>query len=207
MRRFSLKLPVIPEPAHGTRSIFVQPVSDRPHPFFRGSGPAGLLCGQCTFKLAQGLGAGQIQNLVLKCPKCESYNDIPFIPALESLVSELLVAPDPIAKAVALKAKIEVARDSGANPRAVVEAVQGDSDALAKLLLLLEPKSAGDFYSMLACIVAFLAFLVALKQLSSPAVIVNQYFTSQGGPSAASRNATCPCGSGKKFKLCHGRRK
>ena len=111
MRRFSLKLPVIPEPAHGTRVVLGQQISDEPYPFFQGSGPADLSCGQCTFKLARGIGPGSIQNLVLKCPKCESYNDIPFIPALEGLVSELLVAPDPFAKALALKVKIEFARD------------------------------------------------------------------------------------------------
>ena len=207
MRRFTLKLPTILEPEQNTRTVFVQPASDKPHAFIRGKGPADLLCGKCEFKLVKGIGPGQITNLVLKCPKCESYNDIRFIPALEELVAEFIAAPDPIAKAVAVKTKLETARDSGATRDEVAAVVQTDSEVLAKYLAMLEPKSAGDLYGMLGCIITFLTFLVALKQLSSPEVVVNQYVTNQAEPLAASRSSPCPCGSGKKFKHCHGRRK
>ena len=207
MRKFNLKLPVIPEPEQNTRTVFVQPPSDNPHPFLRGHGPADLLCGNCTFKLAQGLGPGQITDLVLKCPRCDSYNDIHFIPALEELISELLAAPDPFAKAVALKTKLQAAQYSGTSPTEVSESIQPDSDTLAKFISLIEPKSAGDFYGMLGCIIAFLAFLATLKQLNTPAMVVNQYITAQTASSASPRNTKCPCGSGKKFKHCHGRKK
>ena len=200
-------LPVIPEPEQNTRTVFLQPPSDNPHSFLRGSGPADLLCGKCSFKLAHGLGPGQITNLVLKCPQCGSYNDIHFIPALEELISELLVAPDPFAKAAALKAKLQVAQDSGTGPKEVSESIQPDSDALARFISLIEPKSAGDFYGMLGCIIAFLAFLATLKQLGTPTVVVNQYITTQNSAPVSSRSAPCPCGSGKKFKRCHGRNK
>lgn len=206
MRRFSLKLPVIPEPESGTRVVFIQPPSSTSHPFLKGGGPADLLCGKCAFQLARGIGSGQIENLVLKCPKCESFNDVPFVPALEQFVSELLLAPNPPAKALQLKYKLEAARDAGASPEFVSTTIQADSDVLAKFVALLEPKSAGDFYSMLGCIIAFLAFLTTLKQISSPQVVVNQYITSQTAPPSP-RNGPCPCGSGKKFKHCHGRRK
>jgi len=207
MRKFALKLPTIPEPAANTRTVFGQPDSAAPHPYLRGAGPADLLCGRCEFRLAEGIGPGQITNLVLRCPKCGAFSDINFIPALEELVSELVLAPDPVAKALALKAKLEAARNTGAGKGDVAAAIQPDSDVLAKFLTLIEPKSAGDFYGMLGCIVAFLAFLATLKQMTSPAVVVNQYITTQAVPAAASRSAPCPCGSGKKFKHCHGRRK
>jgi hypothetical protein len=117
MRKFNITLPLIPESTKNTRAVFHQPPSEKPFPFFRGSGPADLLCGKCSFRLGQGIGVGQIKDLVLKCPKCSSYNDIPFIPALEQLVSEFLIAPDPSAKAVTLKAKLETAQSSGASQR------------------------------------------------------------------------------------------
>lgn len=207
MRHFTLKLPTIPEPAPSTRTVFIQPASDKPTPFIRGTGPADLVCGKCAFCLVKGIGPGQITNLVLKCPKCESYNDIRFIPALEELVSEFIAVPDPIAKALTVKSKLEAARDAGAGKDEVAALIQSDSDVLAKFLTLIEPKSAGDFYGMLGCIVAFLAFLATLKQISSPAVVVNQYITNQAAPPTTTRSAPCPCGSGKKFKHCHGRRK
>ncbi len=207
MRKFNLTLPIIAEPSPNTRTVIVWPVSDNPQPFLRGNGPADLLCGKCACKLAQGVGPGQLVNLVLQCPKCAAYNDVHFIPALEALVSELVVAPDPLAKAAALKAKLEAARDSGTSQKDIAASIQPDSDALAKFLMLIEPKSAGDFYGMLGCIVAFLAFLATLKQISSPAVVVNQYIAAQAIPPAAARSAPCPCGSGKKFKRCHGRRR
>ncbi len=207
MRRFTLKLPTIPQPAQDTRTVFVQAAPDKPHAFIQGKGPADLLCGKCEFKLVKGIGPGQITNLVLKCPKCESYNDIRFVPALEELVAELIAAPDPIAKATSVKKAIETARDAGATKDEVAAVVQSDSEVLAKYLAMLEPKSAGDLYGMLGCIITFLTFLVALKQLSSPAIVVNQYITNQTEPMAPSRSSPCPCGSGKKFKQCHGRRK
>jgi hypothetical protein len=159
MRKFSVSLPVIPEPPSNTRSVLVQQPSSKPFPYLKSQGPADLLCGRCGFKLATGMGPGQIQNLVLKCPSCESFNDVPFVPALESLVSELLLAQDPFGKALALKQKLEAARDQGTSPKATSETIASDSEVLAGLIALLEPKTAGDFYSMLGCIITFLGVL------------------------------------------------
>ena len=205
MRRFTIRLPIILPPDEGTRTVLLQPESDKPDVFIQGVGPADLLCGTCDFRLVKGIDEGQITNLVLRCPKCKSYNDIPFIPALQELVAEIIAAPDPIAKASALRSKLEGARNSGATKERTVEVIESDSDVLAKYIALLEPKSAGDLYSMLGCIVTFLTFLVTLKQLSSPTTVVNQYVTQKSQTSG--RNSTCPCGSGKRFKHCHGRRK
>lgn len=206
MHRFTLKLPVIPEPENGTRSVLVRPPGGELTPFIRSDGPANLLCGNCSLTLVKGVDAGQITNLVLKCPQCGSFNDIPFVPALEDLVAELLALPNPKAAAEKLKKAVEEARDAGVPQDRLIESVQADSEALASLISLLVPKSAGDFYSMLGCIVAFLAFMVTLRQNGAPSVVVNQYFQTQAAPAGVSRKSPCPCGSRRKFKHCHGRK-
>jgi hypothetical protein len=67
------KLKIIPEPKPNTRTVFVGKVL----PLIKGVGNLNLLCGNCNAKLIEGIDEGQIRNIVIQCPICKLYNEIP----------------------------------------------------------------------------------------------------------------------------------
>ncbi len=73
-----LKLKVISKPEDGTRTILVrQPREDDFPSIVRGNGEINMLCGYCRTVLAEGINEGQVSNVVLKCPICNNYNNVP----------------------------------------------------------------------------------------------------------------------------------
>lgn len=71
----TVKARVISEPQEGSRTVFVSKGLDGP--FIRGHGTTTYICGVCRNILVQDVYHGQIRNIVFKCPKCQSYNEIP----------------------------------------------------------------------------------------------------------------------------------
>lgn len=67
-----IPLKTIPEPKPNTRTVFIAKVS----PIIKGVGDIDLVCGECGEILVEGIGHGQIKNIVIRCPKCNTYNDI-----------------------------------------------------------------------------------------------------------------------------------
>ncbi len=63
---------IIPKPKEKTRTVFIGNVI----PFFRGKGDLTIICGNCFLPLACNISEGQLQNIVIKCPNCDKYNDI-----------------------------------------------------------------------------------------------------------------------------------
>ncbi len=45
-------------------------------PYFNGTGPDSYFCGNCNFLVAKNITKGQIQNLVVTCPQCKSFNEL-----------------------------------------------------------------------------------------------------------------------------------
>ncbi len=43
----------------------------------RGAGNTTFVCGRCRTVLIENAYHGQFRNIVIQCPKCDSYNDIP----------------------------------------------------------------------------------------------------------------------------------
>jgi len=76
-KRKKMILKVIPEPEPNSRAILVPPRGVSP--VIKGTGDLDLLCGQCNEKLVEGIVEGQVQNIVIRCPKCNAYNEILFI--------------------------------------------------------------------------------------------------------------------------------
>jgi predicted RNA-binding Zn-ribbon protein involved in translation (DUF1610 family) len=72
------KLRPIPEPDPKIRSILVWAgdpglfVS-----FLRGNGDSTYACGVCGRVLVERIFHGQVRNLVFKCPKCGTFNEVP----------------------------------------------------------------------------------------------------------------------------------
>ena len=46
-------------------------------PFIAGKGDTTYACGQCNKVLLKNMTPGQIQNMVVRCPSCGGYADIP----------------------------------------------------------------------------------------------------------------------------------
>jgi uncharacterized protein YchJ len=70
----------------------------------------------------------------------------------------------------------------------------------------LVPTDAGEFYALLGVLIAFLAFFKSSRPTRgvSPKVTVNNFLAASDPFRHAERNGLCPCGSGQKFKQCHG---
>ena len=66
---------VIPEPEKGKRTILTGDTLQ--DPFIKGKGPTTYTCGLCRNILVEKVYHGQVRNIVFKCPKCQSYNEIP----------------------------------------------------------------------------------------------------------------------------------
>ena len=66
---------VIAQPKEGTRTILTGDTLKGP--FITGNGPTTYTCGLCKNILVEKVYHGQIRNIIFKCPKCQSYNEIP----------------------------------------------------------------------------------------------------------------------------------
>lgn len=69
-----LKMAVIPEPAEGTRAVLVPGEGVIA---LTGSGKTDWVCGQCGTTLLAKIGPQQAQDIVVLCPSCGAYNDLP----------------------------------------------------------------------------------------------------------------------------------
>ena len=70
---------VIPKPKEETRAVLTWN-GPADQPFMKGNPGPGLatyVCGECGRNLVENIPIGQVRNIVFKCPKCESYNEIP----------------------------------------------------------------------------------------------------------------------------------
>jgi hypothetical protein len=67
------QMEVIPEPAQGTASVLVFDKKGQ-YVIIKGQGHDNFLCGACQNVICEGINEGQINNLVFKCPNCDSYN-------------------------------------------------------------------------------------------------------------------------------------
>jgi len=70
------KLKIVPKPDPNTRSVF-EPTVGEVLPVIRGVGTINLLCGNCGARLVEGIKAGQVRNIIIHCPVCRFYVEIP----------------------------------------------------------------------------------------------------------------------------------
>lgn len=68
----TVPMKAIPEPEPNTRTVFIGEVV----PLIKGAGDIDLVCGKCGETLVAGIDKGQIKNIVIRCPKCKTFNDI-----------------------------------------------------------------------------------------------------------------------------------
>jgi len=71
-----IKLRAVSKVATNTSTI-LDPKSAEALPIMKGKGDINLLCGNCGAILVQGILRGQIRHIVIHCPICDSYNNVP----------------------------------------------------------------------------------------------------------------------------------
>ena len=75
-RKRRVVLRTIPKPESGTRTV-LDPKIGEVLPVIKGAGDIDLLCGNCKAILVEGISQGQIRNIVIHCPICRFYNNVP----------------------------------------------------------------------------------------------------------------------------------
>ena len=70
-------LKVVDKPAKGTRTVFIAEYSDPDFVFMSGKGSLSYACGHCGKLLVNKIFLNDLNDVVLRCPKCERYNEIP----------------------------------------------------------------------------------------------------------------------------------
>lgn len=70
-----IRLRVIQEAAANTREILIIQLPEIT--FFSDDGVTDFICGRCKAVLANSITEGQLGNLILKCNKCQSLNELP----------------------------------------------------------------------------------------------------------------------------------
>jgi hypothetical protein len=201
-----ISLPIIPAPKQGEAAVFVAGEGFK-GPFFNGPGDIDLHCGGCATVLAKGMSAGQIKNLVFKCPICGKHNVVVDIPVVENFVSQLIASDFP-AKAIPKFKKILKEGLEHHDPAGyVTQQLVNTTPELSWFEKYLVPSNAGETYALLGCILAFVTWYQTRpkKKPEEPKVIVNNYFFGTDPFKDIGRNDPCPCGSGSKFKHCHGK--
>ncbi len=66
------KAKIIPPPQPGTRTI----IDQKALPVAVSSGNLDILCGSCGVVLLKGIVGGSFGNIVIKCPRCNNYNEV-----------------------------------------------------------------------------------------------------------------------------------
>ena len=75
-RKRKVVLRIIPKPKSRTRAV-LEPKIGEVLPVIKGAGNMDLLCGNCKAILVEGISQGQIRNIVIHCPICRFYNNVP----------------------------------------------------------------------------------------------------------------------------------
>ena len=159
------------------------------------------------------------------CPNCGGMGHVP--DGLFNFIGntiQVLAAPErTFEQLTKLSAIVREAREKNLPSNVVVERIRREVPAFASLGDLL-PKSRADLYGFLGVLLAAAALVMQFSQgtqesssvnINIEQIIVETYDESRSNQfvelgrgrsheGKPGRNATCPCGSGKKFKMCHG---
>ncbi|UCH02852.1 MAG: hypothetical protein JSV20_03440, partial [Candidatus Bathyarchaeota archaeon] len=66
-------LKIIPKSKPKTRTVYVSAVL----PVIKGKGDMDYLCGKCNEILVESINEGEVRNIIIRCPICRFYNNIP----------------------------------------------------------------------------------------------------------------------------------
>jgi SEC-C motif len=149
------------------------------------------------------------------CPVCGGFGKIPdgvYQYAARSI--ELLrTASTDVRQFENLRSILEVAQRDRYEPKRLAETIERETPVFAGLATLL-PQSRTEIQNYILILISAISLILSFVALhpKDPVPSVTQIFNTISQQSKASetdgvapgRNDPCPCGSGKKFKKCHG---
>jgi hypothetical protein len=186
-------------------------------------------CNKCGYSFHSGFSLGAnstVSNCGSACPNCKNVVTLNaqtdengnFKNFSKLAFATLTAASFPIYDLEKLKDLIKVKPNKSdiSSERELVEVIKQEIPELDELTNLLVPTNAGEFYGFLSFLLALVTFIIVMRGSNkepSQTIINNFYGASEPEneaykaayeQSAIKRKDLCPCGSGKKFKNCHG---
>ena len=184
-------------------------------------------CDNCGTVFGSGILVEDSRNITFTgtrsgpCPNCGGMGHVPdgvynFI----GQTIELLAGPSSTVEDLRrLSDLLENARSKRIDRDELAAAISEETPSLRNVVDLL-PRDRSELYGFLSLIIAAATLIVAVRSGASNTPVnvtqvINAATTTQAqtspatlGPSVApiARNSPCPCGSGKKYKHCHGKR-
>lgn len=185
-----------------------------------------VICDDCGKPFGSGMRFENVRNVTFKntasqCPYCPGMGRVPdgvydFVDETIRLLSGSASSVEDIKR---LAAVLELVRVEHLEPAQAVEDLRRQGGVLAKIAALL-PENKNQWYAFLMVILALIAEFrrqdSATTQVNIENIQVDQIITQVINPNAprksdasagvpkVGRNDPCPCGSGAKFKRCHG---
>jgi len=206
IKKAHIVLPVIPNLNTEKASVLIAGKGIRGGAYQTGDG-IDLHCGKCITILAEGMEPGQIKNIILGCPKCGAFNAVVDIPVIEKFATQLISSELPKNSIPKFKEILSKGLESNDPAKYVTEKLKNSLPELEWFNTYLVPANAGETYAMLACIFAFVTWWQTRPKHNkeSSSTVINNYFSDKDAYKDIEVNSKCPCGSGKKFKKCHGK--
>lgn len=184
-------------------------------------------CNNCGYIFHSGFAIGPnsvVSDCLTKCPKCGNAVDVNattdskgnlqlFSKTAFRVLTGVAVPTQDLDK---FKSIIKNNTKERTDKSEFIETIRQELPELDEITNLLVPTNAGEFYSFLSFLLALITFVILMRGSSkepSPTIINNFYgakdpegeaYKAAYEQSGIKRKDTCPCGSGKKFKNCHG---
>jgi hypothetical protein len=160
-----------------------------------------------------------LQGNLTQCPHCGSWNGVPdgtFSVTLDGLIRLIQSSASPLQTAQDLQKAVRAAQSSG-NPDTLLA-----NYPQLRAWVPTTPEKAAAYITIIAFLLEMILRLLGTGGTTSIDVrqVINIYNQAPQGdtthatiipppqptPAEPSRNAPCPCGSGRTFKNCHGRK-
>jgi SEC-C motif-containing protein len=158
----------------------------------------------------------RLEGNLTQCPYCGSFNAVPdgdFSVTLDGIVRLIADAANPLETARELQKAVKDVQSTG-DPSPLLAIYPGLTAWLPNT-----PEKAAAYITIIAFILDLILKLLGTGATIDVTQVINVYnqaptvsiptkpaiTAQQPRGSAPSRNAPCPCGSGRKYKKCHGK--
>lgn len=134
------------------------------------------------------------------------HNAVVDIPSIKHFVAQLQAADIPAAAIPKFRKLLEKVIETDNASTELTEHIDQVAPEFDWFKQYLVPSDAGELYGFLAFVLAFITWYQANfgERKKEPQTIINNYYGEMDPYKGVGRNDKCPCGSGKKFKKCHG---
>lgn len=128
----------------------------REDPFFQSNGPIDVICGECGWTAMEEMNPKQVQTLLFECPRCDSWNAVLSIPALESFIHELQSSSPSAEDVDQFRVLLAEAQERPHPSEELAIRIENELPEFSWVNDLIVPSDAGEFWTMVCALFAFL---------------------------------------------------